>query len=53
MEVLKFVALSLGGALISTGILALIARPLASAIRHLIYPHLEPATRTQTLSDPR
>jgi hypothetical protein len=48
MEVIKFVALSLSGALISTVALALVARPLVPAIRHLVYPHQE-ATRSYSV----
>ncbi len=48
MEVIKFVALSLSGAVVSTIALALIARPLVSAIRHLIHPQQE-AARSYTV----
>jgi hypothetical protein len=52
MEVIKFVALLIGSSLISTAVLALIARPLVSAVRYLVYPRQE-AARTITVPEVR
>jgi hypothetical protein len=53
MEIIKFVALSLAGAAISTAIIALVARPLASAVRQLLHSHPETPRTYTTVSTAR
>jgi membrane protein DedA with SNARE-associated domain len=53
MDLIKFIVLSLAGAAISTAVLALIARPLASAVRHALHSDRETSRAYTTVSTVR